>query len=251
MSTLTIQRYIRTHKNSMLCFVFLSALGTYLWRATQVLPPRIQCFIQNPVSDNARAQLKAYITAQYNQSIKPKEFIKNLKYNFLWIKEITLLMQPKFLYITILTHTPFVMLNNTNVLTKEGKSLDKDIFTFQTTAALPALTVQDAVVSNTNTLKDIALFMEELPAEVMDFYTIEWKNSHAIYLTDKANKNFALITSIDKPVSLKKLQNCLYIKKTLHTQLVKKTTDLWTADMRFADHIIVTKRGNIYGSHLS
>ncbi len=251
MSTLTIQRYIRTHKSSMLCFVFLSALGAYLWRATRVLPARIQCFIQNPVSDNARAQLKTYITAQYNQSIKPKEFIKNLKDNFLWIKEITLLMQPNFLYITVLTHTPFAILNTTTVLTKDGKALEKDIFTFQTTASLPALTVEDAALNNPHTLKDIALFMEQLPDDVMHFYTIHWKNSHALYLTDKANKNFVLITSMDRPLSLKKLHHCLHVKKTLHTQLVKKPTDLWTADMRFADHIIVTKRGNTYGSYVS
>lgn len=251
MNTLIVQRYIRLHKSSILSLVFLSAIGFYLWRATHFVPPKIQCFVQAPVSDLAQKKLKEFISAQHSKSLKPKDFIKDLKDSFLWIKDISLVMEPSLISITILPDTPFAVINNSMVLTQEGKVFEKDIFIAQTLGQLPILTVDGEALNYAHTFEKIALFFKTAPQELFNFYTVTWKNDHAVYLADKAHTNFIVIVSADRQLISKKLGDCLHIKKTLHTQLIKKPIDQWTADTRFADRIIVTKRGISHGSNVS
>lgn len=247
----TVQLPLRKYKYYMLSITLFASIIVYFCKTkTPPYSSKIVCSIKGPLSLYGYTTIKSFIKQHQEFGIKSLNIIQNLQKTFPWIKDIHLTITPQCQSISITMHTSLIAINNQWLITQTGSFFEKKFYKDSYYRDIPSITYNKNMLSNKKSLIDLYDYIQKIPREVFNFYTIVWENSNLIYFFDRNNKNFKIITSTEKHLTHQHLADYLRIKGMLYTNNVAKKMNSWIADLRFSNYIIIAKEGSNYGSTL-
>lgn len=172
-------------------------------------------------------------------------FADVLKKQFPVIKDVVLHQKSNgVLAVGIKSITPKIRVNHQWVISEEGIRIRSDFFKEKVVNALNA--IQEC---NNSALS--MQWVATLPHDIFSYYTITWADRFCIWLQDKEQEHFLVLMTDELTLTSDMMIKIGRVKQQLNDQGAFFCADYyWIADVRFKDHIIVSKkRGEIdYGS---
>jgi len=166
-----------------------------------------------------------------------RAIIDHVKKEFPAVSKVMVTYRPSAVQVKIYAHNPVCCVNNSLVLTSNNELFAKDTFSKRALCTIPDIVVaQESMAKSTSIL---ASLLQELPSDFNQNYDLEFVNEHCVYLVDKQEPCFTIISSMDQKKTSQLLAHCESVKKNIKERKGFDKTFKWAADTRFAEYIIV------------
>lgn len=183
-------------------------------------------------TERIQQSVRACMSVQKLNSISTIAYIKK---EFPAIDTVLFRFYPDHISIAITPYAPLCVINNEKVITRNGILLEKLFFDDAQCISVPQIIIPE----NVNQFVSFMPRLVQSLGNYFSFFNPVVIASHRIYLEDKDEEKFAVITTVNTYISEKMVRYCQQIKQQLHDRGVFKKNERWLADIRFADHIIV------------
>lgn len=156
-------------------------------------------------------------------------------------------MPSKQAHVTIESHEPLVLLNNTHVLLDKGVLISKDAFNASILKEIPQLFIDKQLLSHHSLPKHIYSLLTNLSL-LCDQYIVTWYDDHALVLQDKTQNDVVFVCDTDRVPDQATLEVCHQVAQECRVTPSRKHHVV--IDARFKDQLIVygDTRGYGHGS---
>jgi hypothetical protein len=173
-------------------------------------------------------------------NVSAHSIIQQLQTQFPELKKIIISYRPTGVHVTLTAHEPLCYVNNSFVLTPQGKLFPQNHFSPNEIHTIPLVSVAEQWLVNASPF--VLSLLQNLPADFKKYYDLEVINEHCMYLVDKNKSQFSIVfAAAQKNISLL-LHHCDLVKKSLDTKRSFDKNAQWVADTRFADYIVAYKK---------
>jgi hypothetical protein len=220
-------------------FLCVSLIGLSWYSASFFTTEKYECIADPLLSDECRASLETYVADALKNKKEPLLLIQELQKNFPVLKKITIAYLPSCICVTVSAHEPLCVINDSVAMIANHDVCAKNIFSSIALKTCPSLTVAQESMGTIQQLlpKIFAL----IPTDFYHLYDLVVTNDHSLRLVDKANPQFAIMYSVDRPFSSEIVAQCDRLKENMLVSGSFNKGVEWIADIRFADYIVTYK----------
>lgn len=137
------------------------------------------------------------------------------------------------------------------LLTSDGKIINKECYSpefYENIYEIYLKNISIDLTDNTESLR-ILNFMKNIKTEILDDYDMTWHDKTLITFCNKTDNNFYIKTEYETGLTPEKLSKIDILKNKTKSEQSnrKKRNNIWCADIRFGDKIVLTLKGE--GEH--
>jgi len=228
-------------KKGLLAFLILLLIFVGLrWNSAPFFSVKeYRCVQTGFLSDDYFSSIKTCVGQLVDQNYSAHTVIAHLKKNFPVLSKIVVAYRPLAVCVKMHAHKPVCCINDTFVLTTDNQLFPKNSFALNSLAPIAHITVAQECVIKTTSL--ISPLLRELPSDFHELYDLELMNEHCVYLTDKQDRQFTIVSSaVQRNIPIL-LAQCMSVKKNIGERKGFDKGVKWIVDTRFADYIVAYK----------
>jgi len=231
-----------------LIITFAIGSGTFLVYRTinqLLIPAEIVLLSETQLSQKGHELIYTFINEEINYKYKPLHEIAYLvKNQFSEIKNISITHIPKKLIIKFNIHKPRFVINDKKIFLESGIIKPKHFFDKNSIELLPKLSLNESLHSNKQFLNTCYSYLENISPELFENYDLIWKTEQEIWLTNKEQPRFSILSDPNSINNNQKLTLCSKLKKNIESKKTFSfTKSVWFADIRFDNQVIIFSRG--------
>ncbi len=166
-----------------------------------------------------------------------------LKAEFSHINHIGISHISKKLIIKLKPYKPRFVINTDKVFLESGTVKPRSLFNNDMLSTIPSLTINDCFIDNLSTVCFNAL--NTISPVLLEQFNLCWENEREVWLSDKKQPQFAILTDLKSIMDQQKLDMCQVLKKNIVSRrdFLRKKSTVWIADIRFDNQVIIFSRG--------
>lgn len=178
----------------------------------------------------------------------PHALTQKLSDAFPCIKTVaTHVMPPSLLHITVIAETPALAVNNSHIITQNGKIVPDNCFLRHRIISLPVIRMRHLPTDTPLLSHELRICLAHLTPTMLTSYAITIENETSILLHDMYAPTDILCCAANMPDQTI-LAQCKHIVQSLASQETSQQIthrNRWIADIRFHKQIIVSQKGGI------
>lgn len=198
-----------------------------------------RCMKTGHISSDYFSSIQEFAGTLLHNGYSARAVINQLQQQFPIIKKITIAYHPAEVQLKIYAYEPLCCINDAFVLTPQCELFSKDIFSQKALAAISNITVAPRCMLRAPIL--LTSLLQELPLTIDHIYNVELMHEHCVRLTDKQERKFTIVTSVEQNRMSQLMTHCDLIKKSISERKGFDKGVKWVADTRFADYIVAYK----------
>ncbi len=174
--------------------------------------------------------------------------IQEIKKTIPCIKSLSISYCPHGCVVHVTAHKPQCIINDSLIFAQGEHLLSRSFFSEQEIIGLPSLSIKH---EDMPCLKNvISQSLRTLPIHLYDTHSVHLENNHTILSSDKTNKHFRMIHSIDQYITQELFDHYERIKNHIVSHETVAENVVWMIDVRFANYIVTYRalRGDGYGT---
>ena len=215
------------------------AVQSYQSDVMIVCPNLCKFEFDDSLSFFARKSIQTFIDAQYKKDKNPQKLLSSVEENFPYVKAVTVDMNnPDFFQCIIQVYNPLFLLNGESVICQGGRLFDKDIFSKEFVGGLENILFTFPL--GKKDLKQLSHFVESLPVELLQNFSIRWLGKNSIWLDQKEGLSLSLLVGHSFVPTMDDVNQCRLIKEQITDKTKKMAANkTWVCDLRFAQQIVL------------
>lgn len=249
-----MKRTIKKNYAYIFTFLLVSASIVYFSKRSVIKTRFFVCEIDPVLSDATKKEIQQFV--QPLGQVCAQNVCNQLQEQFLCIKSTSYqLLADNSVQLNIIAYDPCCIVNQSHVLLDNDCIVSKDFFAEVITQNLSCVYMDSEEIANYEQTKLLSAFLQKITPEIIENYSIEWRDECMISLTDKQQKKFVIVCQADQAPDASMCIQCDQVKHELNEKGVfsHRTKTNWIADVRFENQIIVRadKGGTGNGSRIS
>lgn len=233
-------RYRDIKKIGLMCAAMLFLIGVHVLSVYIFAVHRFTVSYDDTVAEKAQEVIEDYIkVSRLYEERSPEHVAQQLQKQFPFIRKIICAYAPSGLHVHVKTYAPFVQLAKGEVITTNNARVSADYYAQSASAGLPMLHV--SLAGNECLPEDMFAYLCSLDQAVIKSGVIRWRHNNEI-LCDVQGKPMQLICNYQKKPTQELVDHCMMIAQELKDRPILAKG--FSADVRFADRIIVAKLRN-------
>lgn len=188
------------------------------------------------ISSQAKAEIKHHI--QTHQSMRAQALIDSLCKQFNHLKQVYIQYAPQNINIHITAHEPCALINETSVVTTDGRMLNRTAFTDTALEHIKALNVPSIKDTYTQLPAPIFSWIQRTPDTIFKDFSITWIDENEIECAHKEDPHLIIRCTHTQDLRAHDIDACIYAKKQ-RTIAPQHTV---VADIRFNRQVIISKK---------
>jgi hypothetical protein len=198
-----------------------------------------RCSQSGTIADDYFHSIDTVLGQLLHDNVSAQSIIAQLQKQFPELKKIIISYRPRGVQVALSAHEPVCCINNSSILTREGKFFPQNHFSHNEIHTIPMVNVAEQWLTHAPFF--LLSLLQELPSNFNSHYNLEVTNEHCMRLVDKDKPQFAIVFSAAQKEMPKLLAHCEAVKRTLDAQKSFNKGAAWIADTRFADYIVAYK----------
>jgi hypothetical protein len=144
-----------------------------------------------------------------------------------------------------MVYKPIIKINDNLVLLESGMMESQHSFKSDIIEVLPSLCIHESIFTDNRLTPDIYTCLNSISPYLFKEYEINWHNKYELWLTDKSQHNFKILSDAYSISDEQKLKLCKKLKEEIKgkKEVLLNKSKTWIADIRFDNQIIVFSRG--------
>lgn len=233
-------RYRDIKKIGMMCAAIIFLIGVHVLSVYVFAVHRFTVSYDDVISAKAQEVVEDYIKLSrlYEES-SPERIAHQLQKQFPFIREIVCAYEPSGLHLRLKTYKPFMQLSQGEIITVNNARVPIDYYMRSAFFELPVLHV--ALADKEALPDDMFAYLFSLDGALIKKGEIRWKHTNEI-LCQIYGQPMRLVCNYQKKPTRDVVDQCMHIARELKDRpmLAKE----FSADIRFADRIVVAKLRN-------